>query len=451
MARARGGSSGSAWALVIFGALFFVSLLLAIVFFTQVKGAQEGQKNAEDRLAEFARPNEQSLPEMDSLRAEGGSVVGGLMDERAWLRTTVANDPDKSKEEIQASLASLGLEGVSLLQEVTRLQNELAGSIEMRQTLDEELTDARDRAVAAEQAKSDLDQGYQDSLASLQATLDQTTQALEATRQKIQEQKSMLDGEMAGTRQAYVDQIAAFEQQLTDKESEIAKLRKELFEWGGKAGQDKGPGNLTRVDGRIVSMGSGPNEVYISLGRDDRVQRGMTFEIFDSDELVKLTGYNNLRGKATIEVVDVNDAASLARIVRSERGRGVAEGDAIVNLVYDPQATYKFFVYGDFDFDDGTTGLDGQDRIVSRIRQWGGEVSDALTYDVDYLVLGKEPPLPTPPAEGEVDPTAIANYVAAKREYETYQQLIGEARSESLNIPILNQNRFLALVGEYDR
>ena len=76
-------------------------------------------------------------------------------------------------------------------------------------------------------------------------------------------------------------------------------------------------------------------------------------------------------------------------------------------------------------------------------------VGTKLSYDVDYLVLGQEPPLPQAPPPNVVDPTAIAAYVEAQRNYETYQQLIGEARN--LNIPILNQNRFLNLIGYYQR
>jgi len=450
MARARGGGSSSVWALVVFGAGFFICLLLAVVFFTQVSGAKQGEDNAKQRLAEFASASEQSSPEVESLRADGGSVVGALLDERAWLRTVVANDPGMSRVEVESSLASLGLQGVSLLQEATRLQNELSGANELKQALDQELADTRTRADEAESSKSELDQGYKDSLANLQATLDQTRDALAATQEKIQEQKTSLESDMAGTRGQYTEQIVSLEQVVDASEAEIRRLLVIISDLGGTQGEDPGPGNLTRADGKLISMSGGPNEVFISLGRADRLQMGMTFEVFGANQLVKLTEYNQLRGKATLEVVSVDEAASLARVVRLERGQTVSEGDILVNLVYDPQATYKFHVYGEFDFNEpGST--DGRERIISRILQWGGEVSDELTYDVDYLVLGAEPPLPTPPPDGEVDPVKIAEYVQAQREYETYQELIGAARSTSLNIPILNQNRFLALVGEYDR
>lgn len=452
MARVRsGGGSGSAWALVIFGAGFFICLLLAIVFYTQVSGARQGEENARNRLAEFATAAEQSSPEVEALKANG-SVVGSLLEERQWLRTTIANDPAKSKQEIEASLKSLGVQGASLLQEATRLQNELSGVKQLNETLQQELDSARARADSAEKAKSDLDQSYKDSLASLQATLNQTADALEATRAKIQQQKSTLDTQMAGTREDYIAQIASLEEQLHKNEIELQRLLKINAELSGNQGQDPGPGNLTKADGRIVSIIGGRPEAYISLGRNDRLQMGMTFEVFDANELVKIDEYDRLRGKATLEVVSVDDGASVARIVRQERGRAVQEGDSIVNLVYDPQAVYKFYVYGEFDLNgDGVADPDGIDAIKSRVLQWGGRLSDSLSYDVDYLVLGAEPPLPTPPPDGEVDPVKIAKYVQEQREYETYQELIGEARSASLNIPILNQNRFLALTGQYDR
>jgi len=454
MARTRsgGGGSGLILALVLFGTGFFISLMLAVVFYLQVSGAQQGQEKAEQELAEYASPNEQSSPDIDALKAGSGTVVGALTDERNALRSLIANDPGKSQVEIQAAAETLGIAGRSLFPEVARLQNELSAMQELNNTLQQDLAKASGRADAAEQAKADLDSSYQESLANLGATVDQTGDALKATQDKIQEQKSTLDGQMADTRSEYVTQIAGLEDNISERDAEIRRLLKIIDELtlGGK--QDPGPSNLTRADGRIVSVIGGRPEVYISLGRSDRLQMGMTFEVFDSNDLVKLNEYGQVRGKATVEVVSVDEAASVARIVRLDRGQAVGDNDQVVNLAYDPDAIIKFYVYGDFNPNgEGVANADGRDQIISKIRQWGGHVTEALTYDVDFLVLGTEPPLPTPPPDGEVDPVKIATYVAEQREFETYQQLIGEARSDSLNIPILNQNRFLALVGHYDR
>lgn len=453
MARARSGGSGSgsAWALVIFGAGFFISLLLGIIFFTQVSGARQAEEQAKKSLGRFATPSEQSSPEVAALIEAGGSVIGALLEERAWLRTTIAQDASKSKQEIKTGLLTLGLEDRALFQEIKRLQNDQAALRELKGTLEQELGKARQRADQSEQATADLDQSYKDSLTSLNATLSQTTDALQATRDQIHKQKLTLDQQMAQGRGELQDQLASMDQQMREKDSEITRLLRVIDDLTGGGDRDPGPGNLTRPDGRIVSLIGGRNEVYISLGLEDRLLMGMTFEVFGVNELIKLNEFDRLRGKATLEVVSVDEAASVARVVRQERGTSIKEGDSIANLVYDPRAIYKFHVYGDFDIEGvGRATAGDRERILSMINRWGGEVSDDLTYDVDYLVLGDEPPLPTAQREGAVvDPRQIAEYVQAQQAFETYQQLVGEARS--LDIPVLNQNRFLALVGYYNR
>ena len=54
-----------------------------------------------------------------------------------------------------------------------------------------------------------------------------------------------------------------------------------------------------------------------------------------------------------------------------------------------------------------------------------------------------------PHPASEFDPVKIERVAAQRRKYETYQSLISEAKA--LSIPILNQNRFLVLVGYYQR
>jgi hypothetical protein len=82
------------------------------------------------------------------------------------------------------------------------------------------------------------------------------------------------------------------------------------------------------------------------------------------------------------------------------------------------------------------------------IEEWGGKLTRQLTYDVDFLVLGRDPALPERP-EDQLDPVAMQRYAADQKRFETYQELIGEAKA--LKIPVLNQNRFLVLIGYYQR
>ena len=71
-----------------------------------------------------------------------------------------------------------------------------------------------------------------------------------------------------------------------------------------------------------------------------------------------------------------------------------------------------------------------------------------LSPETDFLVLGQEPPLPEEPRD-KTDPVTIENYNKAKSKYETYQNLMVQAKK--LSIPVLNQNRFLTMVGYYQR
>ena len=97
-------------------------------------------------------------------------------------------------------------------------------------------------------------------------------------------------------------------------------------------------------------------------------------------------------------------------------------------------------------------------RIENMILKWGGILkSDSsqqgsnptINYDVDFIVLGDEPIFPVAPAKNEVDPTAMERYENARKIYEIYHGLVKQGKE--LSIPILNQNRFLSMVGYYKR
>ena len=174
--------------------------------------------------------------------------------------------------------------------------------------------------------------------------------------------------------------------------------------------------------------------------------------LFRSDRKgkVEVDPKNNKRGKATIEVMSVGENSATCRIVRQERGRPILEGDLIANIVYDPNVTYRFFVFGDFDLNNTGQSTKTDKQVVERmITEWGGKLGDSLSYDTDFLVLGPEPKKPEELPADVVDFVKRSAYAEAKKEYDRYQDLLKDARS--LSIPVLNQNRFLSLVGYYRR
>jgi hypothetical protein len=173
----------------------------------------------------------------------------------------------------------------------------------------------------------------------------------------------------------------------------------------------------------------------------------MTFAVYTEPTDIRPdadTG-NYPEGKASLEVIRIDENTATARILRERRGNPVVRGDVVANAVYDPRKTYKFLVYGNFDADgDGRATFEEQTQIRARIEAWGGKVQSELTGDTDFLVLGERPVLPPEPA-GNAPIEAINFYISLRRQAQRYDELFEKAQATS--IPVLNQNRLYTLTG----
>jgi hypothetical protein len=207
--------------------------------------------------------------------------------------------------------------------------------------------------------------------------------------------------------------------------------------------------SIQKADGQIVRL-PGNGLAVINLGLGDQIVQGMTFEVYDKFTGVPALGGDGTRegampsGKGSIEVVRIGPGFSECRIIRKESGISMVQGDLIANLVYDKTQKYNFVVYGDFDLDNDGRTAPGDSEVVRRlITQWGGNVVNDVNVNTDFVVMGQEPKMEaTPPAD---DAVAIAAHQRAEAELNKYLDV--RKQSMQLNIPILNQNRFLNFVG----
>jgi hypothetical protein len=138
-------------------------------------------------------------------------------------------------------------------------------------------------------------------------------------------------------------------------------------------------------------------------------------------------------------------------ITRAIPGRPVVRTDVIANAVYDPNYVFKFMVHGKFDVDgDGKPSEAEAEYLRSLIVSWGGAVvsGETLPGDLDFLVLGMEPPLP-PELRPNATEFQIDDWVRKRRAYERYHELFHQAGEAQ--IPVLNANRFFILIGYTDR
>jgi hypothetical protein len=177
----------------------------------------------------------------------------------------------------------------------------------------------------------------------------------------------------------------------------------------------------------------------------------MTFEVFDDAVAISASAESGSRGKASVQVVKVGETTSTCRVLRGSASRPIVKDDVLANAVFNPDYKFKFLVHGKFDANgDGKATSGEADYVKSRIVDWGGELvdGDTLTGDLDFLVLGVEPPMPVALAGDATEAQTMA-YTDQRAARELYTSLFRTA--SDAQIPILNWTRFEALTGTVER
>ena len=462
MARSGGGSSGSIWAIVLLGIAFLTSLVFAILFYTKIEVAEQQAQSASVELDRYVRPSERSGNDVirGMLQNQSKSVVGELMEVNSQLKGFIGL-AETPIEGIDGRMKSLEVK--ALIPEIERLRAEEQSAKELQNELNKKYETATRRASEAETAKNQVENEYRNSVNKLKGQLAKLEKDYDAFQKKADSEQKSIASQLAKVRDQAKDEKAKFNSLEGQLKSEIEVYKQRIArlesQHSGRVSQEANIDPSTLVDGKIASILVEQNAVYIDLGQSSHVIPGMTFEIYDPKIGVVKDNEGNYRGKGTIEGINVFETTSVARVVRIPDNEQIFTGDLIANLIYDPELKFKFFVYGEFDLDKiGQLSVTDRRRVENMILKWGGMlVSDAkqqgdnpkLTYDVDFLILGQEPEFPQAPAEDEVDPTAIERHAKAMKRYEAYFGLVKQAKE--LSIPILNQNRFLSMVGYYKR
>jgi NAD-dependent DNA ligase len=199
-----------------------------------------------------------------------------------------------------------------------------------------------------------------------------------------------------------------------------------------------------KPDGKVLIVDDQAKIVHINLGSDDHVYRGLTFSVYDRGQPIPKDG----RGKAEIEVYDIQKNISLARIIKSDPKNSIVVDDIVANLIWDPAKTNTFVVAGDFDLNgDGKTDPQAIDQIKVLVEKWGGKVENTVTVNTDFVILGAPPEVGKKPTleETEASPNANTKYEDVVKRAAEYKQILGQA--ETLSIPILNGDRFLYFIG----
>ncbi len=90
-----------------------------------------------------------------------------------------------------------------------------------------------------------------------------------------------------------------------------------------------------------------------------------------------------------------------------------------------------------------------RERMLTLVREFGGNLVNEVTVETDVLVMGKEPEIPRMTEDDLLDPRNQNIYQEAVRRRDEY--IAVRQQAQQLNVPILNQNQFLYYIGYFDQ
>lgn len=451
----RGGAGvGMIVTVSVLGVLTLALFVFTFVFYGKFQGEKRDHEAYKAQVSNFIRPDEQQRDDIrtisDAARQAGGkSVVSYLVESMQGTMRRVAGSPTETAAGLETKLADIpGADGSSLLQvvqdlrsKVTQLEGQLTQADADRRRALEDLENESDRVAKMQESHNAAVTSLNTEIGTYKTEVDRYREGINDTRKEMDARVERLLADARDAEAQLTDRNRQLQDQNLVLQNQVAVLR-------GEKNKDilKPEDEFALVDGQVAGIDGGSGQVYINVGRADKVRLGMTFAVYSSATDIRPDDEGVYpQGKASLEVIAVDEDSSTARVLRESRGNPVVKGDVIANAVYDPTKTYKFLVWGNFDADrDGRATPQEKMDIEAMVLAWGGEVVEELTGDVDFLVLGERPLLPPPPRAGS--PIEIMQeYIRLDQIVQRYNTLFGQAASTGL--PVLNEHRLYTLIG----
>lgn len=375
------------------------------------------------------------------------------------LTSFVTGDPSQSAdspvEDIKKSLGaenvtSLKIELETLRSRTEQLSQDNANLKKQMAASQSDATASRDEAKKATEGAQAASKRVEGDIATYRTSSQKFGDEVKDTVATVKKYQDDMDqrhrNEMADL-QGQIDNVSSSRAELSGK---VEVLQKTVDQYRVK------PENAASLaDGRVIDVIGQNSEIFISIGSKQRVQPGMTFDVYDSANAIQYnpTTGDLIPGKARVQVLKVEENTSTARVIPENtryapRPRPIVKDDVIANVIFSPDYRYKFLVHGKFDIDnDGTATAAESEFVRGRIKSWGGDVveGDTLRGDLDFIVMGVQPLRPLD-LSSDADEGQYTSHFEQKKAYETYQTLFTEA--QTARVPVLNWNRMQVLTNE---
>lgn len=403
---------------------------------SEIIGAERNRDDVRTLIAEATKAPERTL-------------VGYLVAQRDGLVQRLTGDKRDTLATIETKLK--GIEGVegSLLSAITSRDTTVDGLTKQLATAEAARAQALEDLKNESNRIASITDAHTKTLRDLNAQIGVMASDNDAYRKEIDSFRAAMGAQNEGQRTASDENIKRLQDQVNKLNEEKLVLEANIAKIRGDRSKNafKGEDESMLVDGTIIGLNEADGTVTLNLGRQQKMVLGMSFAVYGSAASLKPDADGNTpAGKATLEVISVNDLTSVARVTRELRGNPVVRGDVIANAAYDPNKIYRFVVMGNFDSDrDGAATVAERNEIEIMVRSWGGEVSEELGGDTDFVIFGSEPPLgPRPNNDAPFE--VVQEFTRRFREVERYKTTFEQARAT--NIPTLSENRFYTLVGK---
>lgn len=446
MASRSGNSVGMIVSLVVLFVFALGLFATTVIFFAKAQNLQKDLTAAEATMREAVDSTDARWSELNAA-AGNVPVVTWLDNNFSTLARMTIGRGNATLEQIEGRVNDLLQgSGTSLIAAIESRDQEI-------QSLQTSVKSAQAAAAAARadlQAKNREIEGiredYNRSSAALTAQIESYRAELDSLRDGVQGSTSEHIEMMEEARNQFAAEISNLQRELNSRRNEIERLETIVRGFDRSGTRLLAEDEAALTDGTVVGLNPVANEVFISRGQRDNMVLGMTFEVYSSGSRVAPDADGEYpAGKATIEVIRIDENSSVARVLRESRGNPIIEGDLILNPVYDPNKVYRFVVYGNFDTNkDFIYTPQERSDITSIVEEWGGQIDSDISGETDFVVLGQRPVLP--PAPKIDDPIEIVQrYRRLAQEQRKYDELFDTA--SNTGIPVLNQNRFYTLTG----
>ena len=376
---------GAAHVPIVFFILILVMFLGTLVFaWMTANKNSELIKERDDAVAATKAANERQLL-ADHYIAEIGRVIakpgkytgkGSIYGDAKLDGVEGVMNPAEIKQMLDKACADSGLAIA------TGLENVLAALVTHGTQLASRAKDAEGARDKAQTEKAEVDAKFRTATSEASTAAATFSQGLEQARSEFEAAKL-----------ASNSRIANLEQNLRDKDSELATARE------ASATTEKGlRGEIAKhkmhnsaltareqlrqpedvADGKIVGARDRVNVAFINLGTKDLLARGTTFRI-------RTPRGNEVKGYATVTRVEEERAEVELSNVKDPIGDWVREGDLLFNELYTPRMSRTIYLMGRF------SAPYNKPELAAMLKRLGNKVVEKMGPGVDTVVLGDDP------------------------------------------------------------